>query len=358
MTFIRSHSEAMKRHVAVYAGAHRVAGGLSLPCNRTILANEGGVSGHLHEFLFRRLQFAPAFLRRLEQYEPVAVHSHFGESGPPGLTIAKALGVPLIVTFHGKDAMVKDEENATSWRGRQYLRQRAELADKAARFIAVSVPIRERLVQQGFPRKKILVHRNGIDTSYFSPDAMPREPVVLFVGRFVEKKGCEYLIESMRLLKCNGIEATLVLIGDGPLRPDLERRVSEAGASVRFEGFLPLDKVRMWMNRATVVAVPSVTAANGDSEGLPTVMLEAQAMSAPVVATRHSGNPEGVVEGSTAMLVPERDAPALANALREFLANPEKARNFGESARRFVVENFEIAKQVAGLEDIYEHSYK
>src|SRR5215213_7959155 len=150
MTFIRSHSEALKRHVAVYAGAHRVSGGLSLPSDRTILANEGGVTGRLHEFLFRRLQFAPAFLRRLEQYAPVAVHSHFGESGPPGLTIAKALGVPLIVTFHGKDAMVTDRENATSWRGREYMRRREQLATEAARFIAVSVPIRERLVAQGF----------------------------------------------------------------------------------------------------------------------------------------------------------------------------------------------------------------
>jgi glycosyltransferase involved in cell wall biosynthesis len=180
----------------------------------------------------------------------------------------------------------------------------------------------------------------------------------LFVGRLVEKKGCEYLIESMSLLERDGISVTAVLIGDGPLRPDLERLASEAGANVQFKGFLPIDEVRRWMNRAAVVAVPSVTAANGDSEGLPTVILEAQAMGAAVVATRHSGNPEGVAEGSTAILVPERDAAALAAALRVFLSEPEKARAFGENGRRFVAENFEIGRQVAGLEDIYEGSYR
>ncbi len=358
MTFIKSHSEALRRHVAVYAGAHRVVGSLKLPPERTLLANEGGVMGRASEYLFRQLQFAPGFLRRLERFEPVAVHAHFGESGPAGLTIGKALGIPLIVTFHGKDAMLSDAENARSWRGREYLRRRDEIAAGASRIIAVSVPIQERLVEQGFPRQKIVVHRNGIDTRFFSPAPIDREPFVLFVGRFVEKKGCEYLIDALALLKRAGVEASGVLIGDGPLRGELERRAKEKDAPVTFAGFLPVDEVRTWMNRAAVVAVPSVTALDGDSEGLPTVILEAQAMGTPVVATRHSGNPEGVVEGKTALLVPERDAEALAAALRSLVSDPNRARTFGAHARQFVLEQFEIGRQVAGLEDIYEHSYR
>lgn len=358
MTFIKSHSEALRRHVAIYAGAHRVAGSLKLPPERTELANQGGILGRANEFLFRQMQFAPGFLRRLERREPALVHAHFGESGPAGLTIANALGVPLVVTFHGKDAMLSDAENARSWRGREYLRRREEVADGAARIIAVSSPIAERLVEQGFPRHKIVIHRNGIDTSFFSPASIAREPIVVFVGRFVEKKGCQYLIEALGLLKRDGIAASAILIGDGPLRGDLERRARDTAADITFAGFLPVEEVRTWMNRAAVVAVPSVTAADGDSEGLPTVILEAQSLGTPVVATRHSGNPEGVAEGTTAMLVPERDAAALAAALRGLLTEPEKARRFGENGRHFVAQNFEIGRQVAGLEDIYEHAYR
>lgn len=357
MTFIKSHAEALKRHRPVYAGAHRVRNGLPLPADRTVLANEGGAFGRAHEFFFRRLQFAPHFLRRLERYAPVAVHAHFGEAGPAGRTIAKTLGVPLIVTFHGKDAMVADSENAKSWRGREYLRGREQLAADAVRFIAVSIPVQERLIEQGFPAEKIVVHRNGINTKYFSPASLPREPLILFVGRFVEKKGCEYLIDALGILKRNGVPASAVLIGDGELRGELERRANEAGANVIFLGFMPVDEVRAWMNRASIVVVPSVTATNGDSEGLPTVILEAQAMGAAVVATRHSGNPEGVIDGCTAILVPERNANALAEALAGLLADPEKVRRFGEQGRQFIKENFDIDRQVAGLEDIYEHAH-
>jgi len=100
--------------------------------------------------------------------------------------------------------------------------------------------------------------------------------------------------------------------------------------------------------------VPSVIASDGDSEGLPTVLLEAQAMEVPIVATRHSGIPEGVQEGVTAELVDERDVRGLAESLRGFLSAAEKAESFGRAGRRFVAENFDLRKQVAGLEELYD----
>ena len=93
----------------------------------------------------------------------------------------------------------------------------------------------------------------------------------------------------------------------------------------------PLDEVRDWLNRAAVVAVPSVTAANGDSEGLPTVILEAQAMEAPVVATRHSGIPEGMSAGLADLLVGERDSKALAHSLLTLLKDPQSARDVSDA---------------------------
>ncbi|MGH8249942.1 MAG: glycosyltransferase [Steroidobacteraceae bacterium] len=353
MTFIRSHAEALRSHVAVYAGAHRVAG-LALPPERSVCVNEGGVFGVVAELLFRQMAIAPAFLRKLKRMAPVAVHAHFGDSGPAGLTIARALGVPLIITFHGRDATITDEQAARSWRGREFLKRRVQLIAETDCVIAVSNFIRNRLLQQGFDGTRIVTHYNGIDTESFVPEPRDRESFVLFVGRFVEKKGCRYLLEALARLKQAGDDVRAVLIGDGPLRPELEAFARQQGLHAEFVGFLASDGVIRWMNRAMIVVVPSVTAPDGDSEGLPTVILESQAMSTPVVATAHSGIPEGVMPDESALLVPERDAGGLASAIRTLIQDPGRSRRMGEAGRRFVQQKFSITTQVAGLERIYE----
>ena len=136
----------------------------------------------------------------------------------------------------------------------------------------------------------------------------------------------------------------------------LESLAREVGADVEFTGLLTLAQVRERMGQASVVVVPSVTAADGDSEGLPTVILEAQAMGTPVVATRHAGNAEGVQEGRSALLVDERDVPGLANAIRHFIDHPESVASFGAAGRAFVETNFDIEQQAAGLERLYDRA--
>jgi glycosyltransferase involved in cell wall biosynthesis len=247
------------------------------------------------------------------------------------------------------------EEAAGTWRGREYLRGSKHVMERASLIIAVSDFIRARLLERGYPADKVVTHRNGIDVNFFDADQpRQREPIALFVGRFVEKKGCEYLLRALGLLRAQGFPARGVLLGDGPLRPALEKLAVEVGADVEFKGFQPLTEVKGWLGRASVVVVPSVTAANGDSEGLPTVILEAQAMGTPVVATRHAGNAEGVLEGRTALLVDERDVAGLAEALRSFLGDPGAVEAFGSAGSAFVRSNFSIAAQVAGLETLYD----
>jgi len=272
------------------------------------------------------------------------------------LTLAETLGVPLIVTYHGQDATITDAEARRTWRGREYLRGRTKVMERAAIVIAVSDFIRSRLIAKGYPSDKIVTHYNGIDLQFFRRGSQVREPVVVFVGRFVEKKGCEYLIRALARLQSEGVPARGVLVGDGPLRPELERLAGETGAQVEFAGFLPLADVKDWLARASVVAVPSVTARNGDSEGLPTVILEAQAMGTPVVATRHAGNAEGVAEDRTALVVDERDVNALSDAVRFFLQDAAAVEAFGAAGRAFVEAKFDIATQARGLEDLYDRA--
>src|SRR6185437_507604 len=150
-------------------------------------------------------------------------------------------------------------------------------------------------------------HYNGVDLARFPPGSGGPD-LVLFVGRLVEKKGVEILIEAFARARAARPGASLVIIGDGPLRPRLERR---AGEGVRFLGALPPGDVADWMRRATVLAAPSVTARDGDAEGLPNVIVEAAASALPAVGSDHSGIPEAILDGETGFIVPERDAEAL-----------------------------------------------
>jgi colanic acid/amylovoran biosynthesis glycosyltransferase len=353
MTFILSQAQALMRYQPVFAGAHRVYG-LPLPSERVVTANRGGLSGRLEELLFRQFGLARRLVRDLSAFEPKVVHAHFGQSGPAALTLAEALGVPLVLTYHGQDATITEEQARRTWRGREYLRGRARVMDRAGLIIAVSDFIRGRLIAKGYPEQKVVTFRNGIDVRLFKRSDAPREPVAVFVGRFVEKKGGEYLLRALGRLREQGCGVRGVLIGDGPLRPALETLAQEVGADVEFTGFLAPPQVREWVGRAAVVVVPSVTAADGDSEGLPTVILEAQAMGTPVVATRHAGNAEGVQEGRSALLVDERDVPGLADAIRHFIDHPESVASFGAAGRAFVETNFDIDRQAAGLERLYD----
>ncbi|MBP7609769.1 MAG: glycosyltransferase [Steroidobacteraceae bacterium] len=355
MTFILSHAQALRRYEPVFAGAHRVQG-LALPADRVVTANRGGLTGRIEEFLFRQYGIAPCFVRDLRRFEPKLVHAHFGQSGPGALTLAEALGVPLVLTYHGQDATITEAQARRTWRGREYLRGRARVMDRAGLIIAVSDFIRGRLVAKGYPEHKVVTFRNGIDVGLFQRSVAPREPVAVFIGRFVEKKGGEYLLRALGRLRAQGRGVRGVLIGDGPLRPALESLAREVGADAEFTGFLAPARVRERIGRASVVVVPSVTAADGDSEGLPTVILEAQAMGTPVVATRHAGNAEGVREGRSALLVDERDVPALADAIHYFIEHPESVASFGAAGRAFVETNFDIEQQAVGLERLYDRT--
>lgn len=353
MTFIKSQGEALVDFQPVYVGAHR-AKGISLPEGRNYVLNEGTVDGILREALFRRFGWAPSLSRALKVHDPRIVHAHFGTCGPAALALARALRIPLVVTFHGHDATMTEDELRKTIRGRELLNQKVKLIEGTGMFIAVSEYIRQRLLERGYPEEKIIVLHNGIELGFFQPQRdIKRESYVVFVGRFVEKKGVHYLIKAAEQIARTGIDFEVILIGDGPLESELKEQANRANIPCRFTGFLPVEEVRSWLEKAAVVAIPSVTAENGDTEGLPTVLLEAQAMETPVVATRHSGIPDGMLPGKTGELVDERDHVALAKEIHSFLISPDKRREYGENARRFVAERFDMKTQVRQLEGLY-----
>lgn len=353
-TFVLAQAESLRRFVPYYLGS-RMVQGLSLPAQRTLVVNRGGVAGKVSEVSHQLWGWEPVFARRTQSLNPALIHAHFGPDGVRILPLARALKVPLLVTFHGYDATIKDKYAQRSFYShRVYVRRREVLKREARLFIAVSEFIRNKLLEQGFPPSKVVVHHIGVNAETFQPDSsITGEPVVLFIGRLVEKKGCEYLIRAMSRVQAMKPEVELVVIGDGTLRPNLERLAKQKLRRYRFLGTQPAESVRAWMNRARVFSVPSITAETGDSEGLPMVFCEAQAMELPVVTFATAGNPEAVAHGETGFLAAERDWLGLAEHLLLLLSDENLRQKFGAAGRKRVRAMFDLQKQTDTLEEIY-----
>lgn len=357
MTFVRTQAEALESFTPYYIGPHYLMDGLPLPKERVVVMRRGrGIASRLTEVPFKAMGLAPLFVRRLRALRPVLIHAHFGPMGLRALPLARALGTPLVVTFQGYDATVYDEHAMRSrhYSHRVYLRQRKVLDKGAAIFIAVSHFIRDEMIRQGFSASKIAVHYVGVDTTFFCPDPkVRREPIVLFVGRLAEKKGCEYLVRAMVKVQATFPHTELVIIGDGPLRGELEALTGKNLQRYRFLGFQTPQQVKYWMNRAQVFAAPSIRARSGDAEGYPNVFAEAQAMELPVVSFASDGVREAVSDGETGLLAPEGDAGGLASHLEKLVGNSEFCARMGEAARKRVCTDFNLRVQTRKLEELY-----
>ncbi|OLP20482.1 glycosyl transferase [Leptolyngbya sp. 'hensonii'] len=353
-TFIKAQGEQLQQFTPYYVGS-RLVPGLALPPERTIVVNSGNIQGQIQEALFKLTGLAPRLYQQVRQLNPVLIHAQFGLSGALVLPLVRSLNLPLIVHFRGADATLKDDQaryaSLNHW---IYLRRREALKQETTLFITVSKFIQEKLLEQGFPANKIIAHYSGISLHDFSPDpALPRQPIVLFVGRLTKKKGCEYLIQAMQRVQTEQPEVELVIIGDGPLRASLETQAAQLPGRYQFLGTQVATVVRKWMNQSRLLVAPSVTATDGDSEGLPNVVLEAQAMGLPVVSTLHAGIPEGVLQGETGFLAAERNPEELAAYCLQLLQDPDLWQRFSQQGQTHVRSNFDRTHQVEILEQLY-----
>ncbi|MFZ0630203.1 MAG: glycosyltransferase [Acidobacteriaceae bacterium] len=356
-TFVAAQAHALRRYSACFAGLRRVPAGLPIdPCESVLLTQGDAPADRLHRRLFLSTGLAPRFVRSLERFHPVLLHAHFALDGAAALPLQKQLRLPLIVTLHGYDTTMSDEALRSTIAGRIFLRRRRELRERARFFICVSEHIHQQALERGVAESKIRTLPIGVDLKLFAPDPLrsrSRDPIVLFVGRLVEKKGCEYLIRAMAQLDSRHSNAKLLIVGDGPLLDPLRLQVRAALRSCTFLGSQPPNVVRDLMHRASLLAAPSIVASNGDTEGLPITLCEAQAIGLPVVAFQGPGVAEAVVENETALVVPSRSDKCLAEAISTVLGNADLAARLAAAGRRRAEALFSLERQTARLEDLY-----
>jgi colanic acid/amylovoran biosynthesis glycosyltransferase len=284
-----------------------------------------------------------------------AIHCQFGPAGLVSLLARRAglIDGPITVAFYGYDV--------TRFPRTAGARAYDALFREAALLLPISDDLGARLVALGAPPAKVRTHRLGVDLALFEPaDRSTRRaaPVALAVGRFVEKKGFETLLRAFARIAPQ-TDLALRLVGDGPLRPRLEALVAELGIAARvdFRGWRTSEEVAREMADSDFLVAPSVTAADGDMEGAPLVILEALATGLPVVGSRHGGIPETVDDGATGLIVPERDEAALADALvrmsRADVRVPMAAAARASAAVRFDgrTQSAELEGMLRGLRD-------
>ena len=293
----------------------------------------------------------------LEKWDVVLLHAHFGVEGSYVAPLAKELGVPLVTTLHGFDVSVTTAQLLSSRKPSwiNYVRWRGSLFAQGAVFIAVSDHIRRRAIEWGYPAEKVVTLPIGVDLDRILPAEPVEVPRIVHVARLVEKKGTADLLRALAVVRRAVPGAELVIVGDGPLRESLGELAAELGVAegVRFLGALPHPEVVEVVRQSRVLCLPSVTAASGDQEGLPTVLMEGSAAGKPVVATYHGGIPEAVVDGQTGFLVAERDSAALAERLIELLRDPQMCERFGKAGREMMLERFNLRRQTDKLESLY-----
>jgi colanic acid/amylovoran biosynthesis glycosyltransferase len=351
-TFILSQANALRTYSPTLVGRRRVAG-VDLAGHEVIVVNNGDLTGKVREAAYMLGSLPRDFVSRLTSLSPSILHAHFGPDAVNALPLQRQLKVPLVVTFHGYDATQSIElrSGMLAWR---YGRRLPTLVDRADSLLAVSEYIRNKLITRGLPDARIRTHYIGVDLNQFSPAPLTaRESVVLGVGRFVEKKGFEFLIDAMSKVQRLAPQAELVLIGSGELERELKARASRLLRSVRIFGPCPSPVIRDWMKRARLLVAPSVTDRSGNTEGLPITIIEALASGLPVVATQHAGIPEAVVDGTSGFLVPERDVTALADRILGILQDDQAWEAVSNSSRQMAERNFDLTVQTAKLEKIY-----
>jgi colanic acid/amylovoran biosynthesis glycosyltransferase len=354
-TFIPRMYLGFRRLRPIYLGARRGSAFADLGAEAHLLRDHAR-TGWLGQQLFRHLGWLPPDLRRwIARTRPALVHAQFGRGGALALPLAQACGLPLVVTFHGGDAS-KDKHFTDDGPFRTiFQRRRAALARHADIFLCVSDWVRNMLIGRGFPPEKLRTHHLGIDIPAAATAAWPDpgSKRLLVVGRLVAKKGFEDLIPLMLDLERQGrTDLELVVVGDGPERQRLEAAVGRAGIRARFTGWRSPTDVAAEMAAALALLVPSRRAASGDAEGLPTVILEAQARGLPVIATRHGGIPEAVADGETGLLVSEARPDQLAQAVGRLLDDEALHVRLQTAGRRSVAAGFDASRQSARLEDI------
>jgi colanic acid/amylovoran biosynthesis glycosyltransferase len=305
-----------------------------------------------HYILYRddRSLFVPSTVQALIScMDADIIHAHFAdEPADMALGISRVIGIPYIITAHAYDIFIRPDE--------EKLRAKFEAAEGILTVSQFNRKYLLGLLGHQFS-EKITVQYHGVDLKKWTcGEKRSTEGVtVLFIGRLVEKKGVLDAITAFHRVAGRHSSVHFQIIGEGPQKGDALRLIEELDLTERVSllGGVTQERMIEKMREADIFFLPSVTAANGDREGLPVVILEAQAMGLPVVSTRHTGIPEAVIDGETGYLLEEHDTHGMAQRIAELVENPSLRQCMGRAGRALAESKHDRDQEVDRLEALF-----
>lgn len=294
-----------------------------------------------------------------ERENVVAIHAHHGKHAVEIAPVAIQYDIPLIVSIRGSDGSTRSEK----LKNRNMARYRPLIKHNAL-FFPVCEFLKQELLTLGIPQDQIHVLYGGIDVELFQFEErkLPETGNIhlVSVGRLVEKKGHASLIRAMKEIHAMEPRAKLSIIGEGKERGNLEQIIDELQlhSVVTLEGKKSSFEIAEQLKRAHLFCLPSVTAANGDVEGIPNALKEAMASGLPVLSTIHGGIPELITHLKTGYLVEEHDVRGITEGISYYLHHPHLWKEICGNARRIVEENFHLKKQLNIQHQLYQYVEK
>lgn len=277
------------------------------------------------------------------------LHAHFGTIATTIARLAAHFaGIGYSFTAHAKDIFHENVDDEAL---------RLKLKDAAVVVTVSDFNLGWLRQRHGAAAERVRRIYNGLPISSFAYCApVDRDPEIVAVGRLVEKKGFDVLIRACALLRSRRVPFRCTIIGEGLLFEELAVLIDSLGLGndVGLAGALPRPKVAEALQRAAVCAAPCVQAADGDRDGLPTVLIEAMALGTPCVGTDVTGIPEIVRHGETGLCVAQRDPEALADALAALIGDGALRVRLSERARALVEEEFDVDRNAAQLRGLFE----
>lgn len=272
--------------------------------------------------------------------------AEYGMTGAKIMPIAKALNIPLIVHFHGFDATM---HSIISELKPKYL----EMFGVAAKIIAVSKVMKEKLIGLGCPEEKILVNTYGANPLFFENKPTYEENHFVGLGRFVDKKAPYYTILAFQKVLEKYPGSQLTLAGDGNLFDACKNlvRYFKLGSNISLPGIISPNDFMELLGKCRAFVQHSITPGSGDMEGTPLSVLEASAAAVPVISTYHAGIPDVVVHQKTGLLSQEHDVEAMAANMCLLIENPDLAKEMGQKARERIMEKFTMERHLNELSE-------
>jgi glycosyltransferase involved in cell wall biosynthesis len=285
------------------------------------------------------------------EFDPDVIHAHWASyPSTAAMILGRLLGKPFGFTCHAHDIFVHDH----------LLREKIE---SAAVPVTISRYNVEWLAKQvtARARDRMTVIHCGVDLPNFPfpfQEGGREEDLIVTVGRLDRIKGFDVLVDALGDLKRQGRRVRCQVIGEGPLRGELQARIDRQGLSdlVELIGARPQGEVRAALCAATIFSLPSVIAPGGDRDGIPVSLMEAMAAGTPVVSTRVSGIPELIEDEREGLLVAARDSRALAEALARLLDDAALRRRLAVAARAKIERGFDAAREADKLLELFAHA--